>query len=987
MILRKNLSLLIILFALVANAKDYVPQSLTWTSQSKNSSESMPVGGHDVGMNVWVENGDVLVYISKTGFFDENNTLLKAGRMRLHIDGNPFGDADFSQTLCLDDGAVYVKGGGVTLRLWADVEESAVYSDIRSQKPVRATLSYESWRHHDRIVPAEACQQYSWKWLERGKHTTYADSVIVGDHSIVFEHRNHQQTVFDYTVSYEHLDAVKDKISDPIGGLCFGSQLIAPDFTFSGTSEGTYASTDFKAWNYVCAALKSSVVKINLKSKQFKGASMDKKGSMLFDDNDKSITRSAVMSAASVSQKRSSAWWHRYWQRSYIKTSSEEAQAMVRNYELFRYMLGCNAYGEWPTKFNGGLFTFDPVYVQTDNPFTPDFRCWGGGTMTAQNQRLVYWPMLKSGDVDMMRSQFQTYLRMLPAAMLRSQYYWNHGGACFEEQIENFGLPNPAEYGKHKEGTDYGWQNNKWLEYLYDTSLEFCQMILLANEYEGINIDMYKELIVECIRFFDEHYQQLALQRGATALDENGRLVIYPGSGCETYKMAYNPSSTVAALQCVVNTIQERHGGLASWGLDTALISRIPAMPLRHIKSSAGNLVEAIAPAETWMRIQNVETPQLYPVFPWRIYGLGRESLDIARNTYYYDDFALKMRSSKGWKQDNIWAPLLGIVDDAKALNLEKLGNGPYRFPAFWDRGFDWAPDHNRGGAAMIGLQEMLLQEGPDGELMIAPCWPKEWDAEFRMHASGGRVVDVKVERGGHFTGTVTTIENGKTIVKPLEQPLRVSIFGDSYSTFKGYLSNDKYATWYRHTDNPEIILGRNDVHRVHQTWWWQVIESLGARLERNDSYSGSTVGYLGYMDNATGKRKEAKSSSFITRVGDMGNPDLILCCAATNDSWALVPVGEYKYSNWTEEDLYTFRPAMAKMCAEMQRLYPKARILMIINSELREDITTSMHEVCDHYSIEWLDLHDIDKQKGHPSQAGMKAMAEQVLEKINIRK
>lgn len=31
---------------------------------------------------------------------------------------------------------------------------------------------------------------------------------------------------------------------------------------------------------------------------------------------------------------------------------------------------------------------------------------WGGGTMTAQNQRLVYWPMLKSGDFDMMPSQF-----------------------------------------------------------------------------------------------------------------------------------------------------------------------------------------------------------------------------------------------------------------------------------------------------------------------------------------------------------------------------------------------------------------------------------------------------------------------------------------------------------------------------------------------------------------------------------------------------
>ena len=28
-----------------------------------------------------------------------------------------------------------------------------------------------------------------------------------------------------------------------------------------------------------------------------------------------------------------------------------------RNYQLMRYLLGCNAFGQWPTKFNGGLFT------------------------------------------------------------------------------------------------------------------------------------------------------------------------------------------------------------------------------------------------------------------------------------------------------------------------------------------------------------------------------------------------------------------------------------------------------------------------------------------------------------------------------------------------------------------------------------------------------------------------------------------------------
>ncbi|MCH5687003.1 hypothetical protein LWM68_23680 [Niabella sp. W65] len=58
---------------------------------------------------------------------------------------------------------------------------------------------------------------------------------------------------------------------------------------------------------------------------------------------------------------------------------------------------------------------------------TPDHRNWGGGTFTAQNQRLVYWPMLKSGDADMMTSQFDFYNRILPTAQLRTRAYWGHG--------------------------------------------------------------------------------------------------------------------------------------------------------------------------------------------------------------------------------------------------------------------------------------------------------------------------------------------------------------------------------------------------------------------------------------------------------------------------------------------------------------------------------------------------------------------------------
>jgi hypothetical protein len=395
-------------------------------------------------------------------------------------------------------------------------------------------------------------------------------------------------------------------------------------------------------------------------------------------------------------------------------------------------MLGCNAHGQWPTKFNGGLFTFDPVYVDSTMAFTPDYRKWGGGTMTAQNQRLVYWPLLKSGDYDVLQPQIDTYLRMLPNAIARTRHYWGHGGASFTEQTENFGLPNPAEYGKHKAGDDLGVEKNKWLEYEWDTALEFAMMELLMSQGKSGNSRYDGTLATECLRFFDEHYRWEARKRGEPELDSLGRLVIYPGSGCETYKMARNPSSTIAAIKAVAHA--KRH---------TLNAEFIPPIPLHTIDGDT-----CIAPAENWERIQNTETPQLYPVWPWRIFGLGRPGLDIARNTYLKDPHAIEMRSTKGWKQDNIWAACIGLTDEARRLNTEKLSNGPYRFTAFWDPGFDWAPDHNRGGAGMIGLQEMLLQEKPNGELMLFPAWPREWNCHFRLYTSDGRAVEASLKNG-----------------------------------------------------------------------------------------------------------------------------------------------------------------------------------------------------------------------------------------------
>ena len=201
----------------------------------------------------------------------------------------------------------------------------------------------------------------------------------------------------------------------------------------------------------------------------------------------------------------------------------------------------------------------------------------------------------------------------------------------------------------------------------------------------------------------------------------------------------------------------------------------------------------------------------------------------------------------------------------------------------------------------------------------------------------------------------------------------RVSVLGDSYSTFQGYIPEGNEAWYYTPVDT-----SRTDVDNVTQTWWWQVINQAGCLIEKNDSYSGATVSYHGY-DN-----QDYSARSFITRLPRLGSPDIILIFGGTNDDWAGAELGEYQYDHFTQADFYTYRPALAYLLQQAKERYPNVKILFIINSELRKEIIESTKVICSHYSIPYIELKDIDKKLNHPTVKGMKAIAQQVLEFIN---
>jgi hypothetical protein len=194
------------------------------------------------------------------------------------------------------------------------------------------------------------------------------------------------------------------------------------------------------------------------------------------------------------------------------------------------------------------------------------------------------------------------------------------------------------------------------------------------------------------------------------------------------------------------------------------------------------------------------------------------------------------------------------------------------------------------------------------------------------------------------------------------------SVLGDSYSTFTGDVYPQTNGVWYDGTNN--------GVTNKYMTWYRLLEAASGIVLERNASYSGTPICYDGWHEGTD----DAKNICFYARANDVADSDYILVFGATNDSWIGVNIGEYKYSDWTEEDMKSFRPALARLLDRLKTNHAESTILFIKNTGLTSDIQNSISTICNHYSIPIITLSNITKTSGHPTSEGMQQICNQVL-------
>lgn len=437
---------------------------------------------------------------------------------------------------------------------------------------------------------------------------------------------------------------------------------------------------------------------------------------------------------------------------------TDSLSPVTQGYTLQRYVQACEGRGNYPIKFNGGIFTVEPRAEGRE--FGPDWRLWGDPHWF-QNIRHMYHPMLASGDFEMMEPFFDLYERARPLAEARTRLYHGAAGSYFPETMTVWGTYANSDYGWDRTGKQPKEVDSEWLRYAWNQGPELVALLLDRWDYTQDNAFLKARLLpmaVSVLTYFDTRFKK----------DSEGRIRLDPTQAVETFwSGVINDMPTSAGLQAVTHRLCALPAHLitpAQKAFFLHMKAAAPVVPL-EIVSVENTPQSSLAPAQKYgPHRSNCENPELYAVWPFQLYGLGKPDLEVARTAYARRYNHLDV----GWGYDGNCAALLGMAAEAARILQVKCANSnpAHRWPATWGPNFDWLPDQNHGGNLLETTHLMLLQSAGQ-RIFLLPAWPKEWDVKFRLHAPQRTVVECEYRAGRIERLTVFPPARRKDIILP----------------------------------------------------------------------------------------------------------------------------------------------------------------------------------------------------------------------------
>lgn len=292
---------------------------------------------------------------------------------------------------------------------------------------------------------------------------------------------------------------------------------------------------------------------------------------------------------------------------------------------------------------------------------------------------------------------------------------------------------------------------------------------------------------------------------------------------------------------------------------------------------------------------------------------------------------------------------------------------------------------------------------------------------------TNGTLLNKLSSAGGSWTTSVSnypapSTAPANTTTLTLAGKTRVSIIGDSISTFGGWIPSGFSAYYPKSTA----------VTAPQHTYWYKLIYNYmsNATFDKNIAWSGSVVA-RSTDSSLTGSA--AAKNCFIERFINygMGNPDVIIFYGGTNDvrnkartvslypGHAVYLASGYKASDCpTDEEMKvvfddadnrktraeieamddtTFVYAYVKLLSLMHEQYPSAKVVMLIGDWIPAGSRQAMLKIAAHYKAKYgyrcVDLQEISPYESstvipkydgcHPNEKGFEVMASYIYEKV----
>lgn len=680
-----------------------------WNELGNSSRDSMPLGNGSVGINLWTEqNGTVVFYIASSDALDEYCRIIKLGKVIISFNKDILCGGNFIQRLDMKNGNIIIKNDTALITVWISEGLNNIFVDIKSNVPVKAFAKAELWRLSEYEYAAQVGDVYKNLTGEDPRKTIVSPDTILktNDNTISWLHYNKFST-YKFVMEHQGLGEIADKYDDMLFHRASGCIMSGDDFV----------KTD----------------DLSLESNHEKNHHLLKVTALVSPDTDteswyKCI--SAIHESETCSLEKTAAYWNAIWKQSYIHLSgNDKCSELNRAYIMQRFMNLASGRGNLPIKFNGSIFTVD---FNGD----PDYRRWGAG-IWFQNTRLCIWPMLASGDYDVVMPFINVYTNALELLKDRNHIYYNHPGIHNTETIYPWGVHVNGHYGWNREGKTPDYVECPFISYYWQSGIELIEMMLQYFSCTGDTTFAEDKLLPyarEIIKFYMYHYKK----------DKDGKLIMTPASSLETWHKVVNPTPEITGLTSVINKLMSLDIADAKLKVNCmSVLNSLPDLPVGTTEEGK----KVILPGKEYSDCRNIENPELYTVFPYRQFGIGKDDIELAQNTFD----ARRIKKHCCWHQDDIQAAFLGRAKETFDYLYDRTkGTDEHsKFPGFWAQYNDWVPDMDHGGVFMTALQSALIQTNSEtNKIYVLPALPKNIDVDFRLFTDNQTIIECSYKNG-----------------------------------------------------------------------------------------------------------------------------------------------------------------------------------------------------------------------------------------------